>query len=79
MNEKWFLQSKRFWGMFITTATVVAPALGPFIGWNISPAIVVEFGDAVTTAITSVGAVVGLFLTFYGSMKAEGPMVIKTS
>lgn len=76
MEQKWFLQSKRFWGMFITTATAVMPALGPWLGWDIKPALIVDLGEAGNQLISAVGGFVGVFVMFVGSMKAKGPMTI---
>ncbi len=76
MQSTWIFKSKRFWGMFITTATVVLPALGPYIGWDISPALVADFGEKVNALLSAFGGVFGVILTWYGSAVAKGPMVV---
>ncbi len=76
MNSTFFLQSKRFWGIFITAAATIAPVVGPFFGFNVNAGDIVEVGGAGTDLITSAGQFLGLVLAFWGSMKAEGPMVL---
>lgn len=76
MEPTFILKSKRFWGMFITTVTAVLPLASAYLGWEINPAVVVDFGEAVNNLITAFGGVIGIVLTFYGSTDAKGPMVL---
>jgi len=76
MQSSFFLQSKRFWGMFVTLVAGVMPAMAQFMGWNFSVSEWMGFGEAVSNAIDSVMAAFGLGLTWYGSLKAKGPMVV---
>ena len=77
MQPTFFLKSKRFWGMAITAAAAVLPAVGVFFGWDIKPGLILDLGDAGNTLFAAVGGFVGLALTLVGSMKAKGPMVLK--
>ena len=71
-----FLESKRFWGMFITAASQLVPVLAGLFGHDVSADDVNQFGAAVTAAIEAIGTVVGLALTFWGAMAAKGPMTM---
>ncbi len=75
-SSSFFLKSKRFWGMFITAATAVLPAVGVFFGWDIKPGLIMDLGDAGNVLFGAVGGFIGLVLTLVGSMKAKGPMVL---
>ena len=76
MKSTFFLKSKRFWGMFITAAAAVLPAVGVFFGWDIKPGLLLDLGEAGNVLCGAVGGFLGLALTLVGSMKAKGPMVL---
>lgn len=76
MEPSFILKSKRFWGMFVTLVAGVMPAVAPFIGWNFSMSEWMGFGEAVSSAIDAVAAAFGLGLTWVGSLKAKGPMIV---
>jgi hypothetical protein len=75
--NKYFLTSKRIWGIIITAATAVVPVVSKYLGHEISPAAITQLGDSVTAAINAVGAAVGIVLAFWGSVVAQGPVVFK--
>lgn len=76
MEPSFFATSKRFWGMFIVAATAILPAVGPFFGMEISPALIVDLGNSGNAMLTALGGFIGLVLMFIGSLKAKGPMVL---
>lgn len=77
MQNTFILKSKRFWGIFITTVTAILPVVGVFFGWDIDPAIIVDFGEKGNILLSAIGGIVGVSLMIYGSMKAKGPMVLR--
>ena len=76
-HASFFLKSKRFWGMFITAVTAILPVVGPFVGIHVNAGTIMGLGEAGVTLLAALGGFVGLFVTFVGSMKAKGPMVLK--
>lgn len=76
MEPSIFFKSRRFWGMFIVAATAIFPAVGPFFGMTVNPALIIDLGVAGNDFLTAFGGFVGLILMFIGSLKAKGPMVL---
>ena len=72
--EKYFLNSKRIWGIIITTATAVVPVASKYLGHEVNPAAITQLGDSVTTAINAIGAAAGIALTLWGAVVAQGPI-----
>jgi hypothetical protein len=73
--NKYFLNSKRIWGVIITTATAVVPVVSKYLGHEINPAAITQLGDSVTSAINAVGAAAGVALALWGAIVAQGPIV----
>lgn len=76
MEPSIFYKSRRFWGMFIIAATAILPAVGPFFGMTINPALIIDLGESGNAMLSAVGGFVGLVIAFIGSLKAKGPMVL---
>lgn len=76
MQASWFLKSKRFWGIAITAASAVLPAVGPFLGWEVSAAQIAAVGEAGGSLIQAGFGFIGVTLALFGSAKAKGPMTL---
>ena len=74
-NEpKWWGQSLTIWGTIVTTLATVLPVVGPFIGFNISGALIVQFGEQITHVLQALGGVLGVLMTVAGRFRANAPL-----
>jgi len=69
-EQKWWVESLTIWGTLITALSTVLPFIGPFIGLDISSAMIEQFGEAVVRLIQALGGVTGTFMAVYGRMRA---------
>ena len=67
---KWWGRSMTIWGVAITALSTVLPTVGPLIGLDITPELVLLLGDQVILALQAVGGLAGTILTIYGRMRA---------
>jgi uncharacterized protein (TIGR02594 family) len=75
VNEpKWWAQSLTVWGTVITALSTVLPIIGPFIGINISGALIANFGDQVTHILQAVGGLLGTILAIVGRFRATATL-----
>ena len=72
---KWWGQSLTIWGTIVTALATVLPIAGPFIGIDISAAMVHQLGDSVVQASQAIGGVAGIVMTIYGRSRAIQPLV----
>ena len=74
-NEpKWWGQSLTIWGTIITGLSTVLPIIGPFIGINLSGALIVQFGDQITHVLQALGGVIGTVMAIAGRFRAVAPL-----
>ena len=74
-NEpKWWLQSLTVWGTIITGLSTVLPIIGPFMGINLSGALIVQFGDQITHVLQVLGGVIGTIMAITGRFRASAPL-----
>ena len=73
-EPKWWGQSLTIWGTIITTLSTVLPIVGPFIGFNISGALIVQFGDQIAHVLQALGGVIGVVMTVAGRFRATAPL-----
>ena len=74
-NEpKWWLQSLTVWGTIITGLSTVLPIIGPFVGINLSGALIVQFGDQITHVLQALGGVIGTIMAITGRFRASAPL-----
>ena len=73
-EPKWWGQSLTIWGTIVTTLATVLPIVGPFVGFNISGALIVQFGDQITRVLEAMGGVVGVLMTVVGRFRANAPL-----
>ena len=76
MDSKWIGKSLTIWGVIITGASTVLPAVGPLIGLDLNAAEILQFGDSVTQAINAIGGVIGVIMTVIGRMRANKPLTV---
>lgn len=74
VEPKWWGQSITIWGTIVTTLSTVLPIIGPFIGLDVSGALIVSFGEQVTHVLQALGGVIGTLLTIYGRFRAIAPL-----
>jgi lysozyme family protein len=70
-EQKWWVESLTIWGTLITAISTVLPFIGPFVGLDISSAMIEQFGEAVAQLIQALGGVTGTFMAVYGRMRAS--------
>ena len=73
-SKKWWAESLTLWGTFITALSNVLPIIGPFIGLDISSAMIEQFGEAVARLIQAFGGVSGTVLAIVGRMRASSSL-----
>lgn len=81
MQQKWALQSRRFWGLLTTTVGSVLPFVGPLMGVEIDPVAWGKFSaggldaiDKVWTAVDAVMIVGGQAVAWWGAWNAKKPL-----
>jgi hypothetical protein len=75
-NSKWIGKSLTFWGIAVTFLSTVLPAVGPFIGLDVTPGEVSEVGTSVTTALQAIGGAIGTVMAIIGRMRAKAPATL---
>ncbi len=70
-GAKWWGSSMTIWGALITAASTVVPVLGPAIGINVTPELVVHAGEQVVSIVQAIGGLVGTAMTIYGRARAQ--------
>ena len=77
---KWWLQTKRGWGMVITFVTAVLPVFGVWVssllGVDITPDLVSALDSVVLRWIEASGTVLGLALWVWGSFRPTAPLQV---
>lgn len=73
-QAKWWGQSMTLWGVLITTASTVVPALGPLVGIDISAEMVREIGSQGLQVAQAVGGLAGTLMTVFGRIRAAAPL-----
>lgn len=73
-EPKWWGQSMTIWGALLTALSTVLPLIGPFIGLDISAAMIKELGEQVVVVLQAIGGLVGTVMTIYGRMRAVAPL-----
>jgi len=77
---KWWLATKRGWGMLITGVMAGLPlAAGLIYSWfgvNITPEMVSNVNTAVLDWIEATGTVIGVALWVYGSFRPTAPLTV---
>ena len=73
-DGKWWGHSMTIWGAIITAASTVLPVIGPLIGLDVTPDLVKEFGDQVTSVLQAIGGLIGIIMTVYGRTRATTPL-----
>lgn len=63
-------QSLTIWGAMITALSTVAPALGPFVGLDLTADLVRQIGEQMVTIIQAIGGLIGTIMTIYGRARA---------
>ena len=74
-DAKWWGSSMTIWGTAITTLSTVLPMIGPVVGLDIKPEVVLQAGEQVVNAVQAMGGVIGTVMTIYGRMRATGPLM----
>jgi hypothetical protein len=67
---KWWASSMTVWGALITALSTVLPVVGPLVGLNIPPELILLLGDQVVLLAQATGGVAGTILTIYGRARA---------
>lgn len=75
---KWWGQSVTIWGVLITAAASVLPALAPLVGLDLTGDLVRQVGDEVLQVGQAVTALVGTLMAIYGRTQAKQPLTRKT-
>ena len=73
-EPKWWGQSLTIWGTIVTTLATVLPIVGPFVGFNVSGALIVQFGEQITHVLQALGGVLGVLMTVVGRFRANAPL-----
>ena len=73
-DPKWWVQSLTIWGTLITALSTVLPIIGPFIGLDLSGALILNFGDQVTHILQAFGGVAGTLMAILGRFRAMAPL-----
>lgn len=73
-SPKWWGESVTIWGAVITALSTVLPALGPFIGIDITGELVREAGEHLVETVQAVGGLIGTAMTIYGRVRATAPL-----
>jgi hypothetical protein len=76
MDSKWIGKSLTFWGVAVTFLSTVLPAVGPFIGLDITPGEVTEAGSSITAALQALGGAIGTIMAIWGRMRASKPATL---
>lgn len=71
---KWWGESMTVWGAIITAVATVLPALGPVVGWDITPEMVKLAGSQTYALVQAVAGLMGTLLTIYGRVRATQPL-----
>lgn len=69
-NSKWWAESLTVWGTIVTALSTILPAVGPFIGVDISAELIQHFGDTVAKLIQIIGGITGTSMALYGRARA---------
>lgn len=69
-SPKWWAASRTIWGALITALATVLPILGPFLGFDVPPELILLLGDQVVLVAQAVAGLVGTGLTIYGRVRA---------
>ncbi|MFT3731014.1 MAG: TIGR02594 family protein [Hyphomicrobium sp.] len=78
-SAKWWAQSKTMWGILITAASTVLPALAPAIGVSLPADVIQTFGDQAITAAQAIGGLIGSALAIYGRFTASSVLSLRKS
>lgn len=73
-QPKWWAHSLTVWGTLITALSTVLPIIGPFIGLDVSGAIIVSFGEQVTHILQALGGLIGTLMAIAGRIRASAPL-----
>lgn len=71
---KWWGESLTIWGTIVTGLSTVLPIIGPFIGLDISAAMIEQLGQTVATLLQALGGVIGTLMAIYGRFRARAPL-----
>jgi hypothetical protein len=71
---KWWASSMTIWGAVVTALSTVLPVVGPLVGLNIPPELVLQLGDQVVLLAQAAGGVAGTILTIYGRSRATSAL-----
>ena len=70
-GAKWWGSSMTIWGALITAASTVVPVLGPAVGINVTPDLVVHAGEQLVSIVQAIGGLVGTAMAIYGRSRAS--------
>jgi hypothetical protein len=62
------------WGALITALSTVLPVVGPLLGIDIPPDLVLLLGDQIVLLAQAAGGVAGTILTIYGRVRATAAL-----
>lgn len=71
---KWWGESLTIWGVIVTAAATVLPAIGPLIGIDITGEMVRQLGEQVTEVVQAIGGILGTLMAIYGRVRATQPI-----
>lgn len=80
MQPKWWLETKRGWGMLITAVmgliTYAGPLLSQWTGIPIDAAFVGLVGQVVANLLEAIGFCIGFYLWVVGSFRPTAPITV---
>jgi uncharacterized protein (TIGR02594 family) len=73
-QAKWWGQSMTIWGVLVTAASTVIPALAPVIGLELPGELVQDAGGKVADTLQALGGLLGTLMAIAGRLRASQPL-----
>ena len=73
-ESKWWGHSVTIWGVLVTTASVVVPAIAQAMGIDLPVSLLRDLAAELGKLAQAAGGVIGIAMTIYGRIRAERPI-----